>query len=98
MANKVDFQLNLQGLNELMKSPAMQSHIQQAADAVKANAESMASDKKAEYRADVVTGNYIAIGRVHSENTEAMRENYANNTLVKALGSVGLSMTKGGKA
>lgn len=94
MSSKVDFELNLQGLNELMTSPAMQMHIQQAGNAVKAAAEGMSADKEARYSADVVPGYYIAIGRVHSDNTAAMKENYDNNTLVKALGSVGLSMKK----
>lgn len=94
--SKVDFKLNLNGLNELMKSQEMQTHLQQAADTVKELATGMAVDKDAEYTADVVVVRYVAIGRVHAGNTEALLENYSNNTLLKALGSAGLPMSKGG--
>lgn len=96
MSKVVDFKLNLAGLNELMKSAEMQSCLQEAADAVQDLASGMAVDKDARYNSDVVVVNWVAIGRVHAENTEALRENYTNNTLLKALGASGLSMTKGG--
>ena len=63
------FKLNLPGLNELMKSPEMQSHLARAGEAV-ANAAGSDYDHKT-YKL-----NFVAV----------------NNTLLKALGSVGLSM------
>lgn len=88
---KIRFELDLAGLNELMKSDEMQSVLKDAARTVAANAESMAVDKDAKYTYDVITGRWVAIARVHAEGA-AMRENYAHNTLVKALGSAGLDM------
>lgn len=91
MANKVDFKLNLAGLNELMKSPAMQSHLQMAGQAV-------ANAAGGDYGVRVHTASFVAIANVYPESKKAAKDNYENNTLVKALGASGLSMTKGGKA
>lgn len=92
MSNKVKFELNLPGLNELMKSGEMQSCLSEAAKRVEAGVSGMAQDPDATYTSDVVVANWVAIGRVHAGNGAAMRENYTNNTLVKALGSAGLGM------
>lgn len=96
MSKKVDFKLDLLGLNDLMKSAEMQEHLQQAANFVQETAYGMAADPQAEYSADVSVANFVAIGRVHADNREALRENYQNNTLIKALGASGLPMSKGG--
>lgn len=82
------FKLNLPGLNELMKGGEMQGILQTAASAVQSTAAGMASDSSAEYTSDVVVVNFVAIGRVHAGNGAALRENYKNNTLNKALNSV----------
>lgn len=83
----VKFELNLPGLNELMKSPEMQSALLDAGNAV-------ASSAGADYAAEVHTANWIAISNVYPNSKEAAHENYKDNTLLKALGSVGLSMVK----
>jgi hypothetical protein len=87
--NKVDFELNLPGLNELMKSSAMQGHLSQAGQAV-------ASAAGNEYASSVHTADYIAIANVYPDSLEAAIDNAENNTLLKALGSVGLHNKKGG--
>lgn len=89
---KVKFQLNLPGLNELMKSAEMQGVLSEATQAVASRAEGMATTPGAKYTADVVVGKFVAIGRVHAGNTPALKENYDRNTMVKALDSTGLGM------
>lgn len=85
MAEEIKFELNLRGLNELMKSAAMQAHLTQAGNAVAA----AAGDG---YEARTHLADYVAITNVYPATREAARENYEDNTLLKALGSVGLSM------
>lgn len=87
MANKVKFKLNLPGLNELMKSPEMQDALLEAGQAV---AQSAGSD----YAAEVHTASWIAISNVYPDSKKAAHENFKDNTLLKAIGSVGLKQTK----
>lgn len=87
MANDVKFKLNLAGLNELMKSAEMQSALLEAGNAV-------ASSAGSEYAAEVHVANWIAISNVYPNSKQAAHENFKDNTLLKALGSVGLSQTK----
>ena len=79
------FKLNLPGLNELMKSPEMQSHLARAGEAV-ANAAGSDYDHKT-YKL-----NFVAVENVYPNSRKAAHDNYENNTLLKALGSAGLSM------
>ena len=58
MAKKVRFELNLPGLNEVMKSDGMQSALQAAGNAV-----AKAAGK--DYAARVHTANYVAIANVY---------------------------------
>ena len=83
MAN-VDFKLNLPGLNELMKSSEMQSHLSQAGAAVAG-----AAGGDYDHRTYVI--NFVAVENIFPNSAEAMRDNMQNNTLLKSLGSVGLS-------
>ena len=83
----VKFELNLEGLNELMKSAEMQSALLNAGQAVARNAGS-------DYAAEVHTANWIAISNVYPNSKEAAHDNFKNNTLLKALGSAGLPMRK----
>lgn len=83
MAN-IEFQLNLPGLNELMKSSAMQAHLHQAGAAV-------AGAAGTDYGHTTYVLNWVAVENIYPASEEAARENYQNNTLLTALGSVGLS-------
>lgn len=83
----VKFELNLPGLNELMKSPEMQSALLEAGRSVANNAGS-------DYAAEVHTANWIAISNVYPDSRRAAHENYKENTLLKALGATGLPMRK----
>lgn len=87
MSKKVEVELNLPGLNELMKSSEMQSALRDAGEAV---ARAAGDD----YACDVNTINWIAIANVYPDSKEAAHENFKNNSLLKAIGSVGLSMSK----
>lgn len=82
-AKKKGFVLNLKGLNELMKSPKMQDALLEAGREVAASAGKG-------YEAEVHTATFVAISNVYPASKEAARENYKNNTLLKALGSAGL--------
>lgn len=84
--SKVDFQLNLPGLNQLMKSPEMQSILSEKGGRVMAAANAMAMVEDAEYSMDTKTINWIAVTTIRAENGKAVYDNYENNTLLKALG------------
>lgn len=83
----VKFELNLAGLNELMKSSEMQNALLEAGQAVARNAGS-------DYAAEVHTASWIAISNVYPDSRRAAHENYKENTLLKALGAAGLPMRK----
>lgn len=81
------FDLDLPGLNELMKSPEMQAALDEAGEAVARMAGS-------DYAASPKTGNYIGFSNVYPNSKRAAHENYENNTLLKALSASGLRMSK----
>lgn len=83
--SKVKFDLDLQGLNALMKSTEMQSVLQQTGDTIANRAMTMASDPKAKYEAVTYPIRWIAVANVRCANSEAIRENLRHNTLVKAM-------------
>lgn len=85
---KVEVELNLPGLNELMKGPEMKAALQEAGSAV-------ARAAGGDYACDVDTLNWIAIANVYPNSKEAAHENFKSNSLLKAIGSVGLSTSKG---
>lgn len=74
-----------------MKSEGIRSALKSAANAV-ANAagEGAVAD-------EVWDINYISIVHVKAEDAKAAREMIEDNTLIKAIGAVGLPMTKGGQ-
>lgn len=83
----VEFELDLSGLNELMKSPEMENALEQAGQAV-------AQAAGGEYDHRVHQATFVAICNVYPDSKKAAKENYKENTLLKALGQVGLSMSK----
>ncbi len=86
MAN-VDFKLNINGLQEIMKSGEMQSALSEAGAAV-ANA---AGD---DYGYRVHTASFVSLCNVYPESKKAAKDNYEKNSLLKAAGAVGLPMSK----
>lgn len=87
MAKNVEFKLDINGLRELMKGPEMQAALAEAGQYV-------ASSAGDGYGYRVHEASYVAIANVYPESKEAAKDNYENNTLLKALGSSGLSMRK----
>lgn len=79
---KVDFEFNLPGLNELMKSAEMKGILDDAAAKIAATAGEGYGVESAH------SINFIAIAAVHAETYEAKLDNNKNNTLLHAVGSV----------
>ncbi len=86
--SKPEFKLDVAGLNELMKSAPMQAHLTAAGNAV-------ARAAGGDYGVRTHTASFVAITNVYADSKQAVRDTYEKNTLVKALGSVGLKMSKG---
>jgi hypothetical protein len=86
MAN-VEFELNLSGLQEIMKSGEMQSALSEAGAAV-------AQAAGGDYAYRVHTASFVSLCNVYPDSKEAAKENYETNSLLKAAGAVGLPMSK----
>ena len=89
MSKQVIFKLNLAGLNELMKSAEMKAHLEECGGTV-------ASIAGEEYDHRVHDADFVSIANVFPNSEDAAQDNYDNNTLLKALGTAGLNMSKGG--
>lgn len=81
----VEFELNIEGLREIMKSDGMVSILQSAGNSVA----SAAGDG---YESSIWMGSYAAVAYVDPVTKEAGLDNYKNNTLLKSLGAAGLGM------
>jgi hypothetical protein len=84
---KVKFELNLAGLNEVMKSAGTQGALETAGRAVAGIADG-------EYDVSTHVMNYIAQTNVYAVGLESYRKTMENNELLKAVGAAGLPMTK----
>lgn len=80
-----DFELNMAGLNELMKSSAMQSALKEAGNAV-------VSAAGGDYNTETYVLNFVAVQNVWPASKEAAIDNAKNNTLVAAVGATGLPL------
>lgn len=85
MSDKIKVELNLAGVNELMKRQELQDMMQALGEQIASKAESMSMNPKAEYEANTKTLNWIAVTNIRAANHEAFVENLENNTLNKAL-------------
>lgn len=83
----VRFELNLKGLNELMKSSEIQAVLDKAGEQV-------ANAAGSDYASSGKTGQYIGFSNIYPDSKRAAHENYTQNTLLKALQSSGLRMSK----
>ena len=81
----VKFELNLPGLNELMKSPEMCAILEESGSTVAMTA----GDG---YASRVHQASFVAIANVYPETQKAAKDNYDNNTLIKAAGACGLKL------
>lgn len=84
---KVKFELNLPGLNQLMKSAEMQSALEVAG-------QSVADIADGNYDTAAHTLNYFVQVNVYPADRESAIKNSRNNELLKALGAAGLPMGK----
>ena len=87
MSKNIKVELNLKGLNELMKSPEMEAHLNEVAHEV---AQIAGND----FGERVHQASYVAIANVYPESRNAAKKNYKENVLIKALSSAGLRMKK----
>lgn len=85
--SKIKVKLNLKGINEVMKSPEVRAACEEAARAV-----GSAAGIETEIQSGTI--NYIAYANVYPASKKAAKENYENNTLLKAASAAGLKMTK----
>ena len=94
MSEKVRIELNLAGVNEMMKSPGIQSALQAAGEAVAAAASEMADGEP--FEASTHLANWVAITNVWPASKKASKANYNDNVLLKGIGAAGLPTSKGG--
>lgn len=85
---KVGIKLNLPAINELMKGEGIQSVLRDAGASV-------AGDAGSDYASSINMGRWLAFCNVYPDSKAAANDNYKNNSLLKALSSSGLKMTKG---
>ena len=83
--SKAKFKLSLPGLNEVMKSPEIQS-------ALEAAGQNVASIADGNYNTAVHTLKYFSQVNVYPADRETAIKNAKNNELLKALGAAGLPM------
>ena len=77
--SKVKFELDRAGVRELLRSP-------EAASVCRSYAENVKGRAGKGYEVTTYTGRNRANASVHAETYEARKDNYDNNTLLKALG------------
>ena len=90
--SKVRFELDINGLRELMKSGGMKGILDEAGRSVASRASVLSGGE--EYGHRVHDASYVSIVNVYPDSKEAAGDNSANNTVLKALASSGLPMTK----
>lgn len=88
--NKVEFELDIEGLQELMKSSEMQQILNETATSVADKARMQTGNE--DFGHDVRVASYVAIGTVFPQSEAAARASYQDNVLEKSLS--GLPRTK----
>lgn len=79
------FELNMAGLNELMKSPEMEAALESAG-------QSVARIAKGNYGVRVHQATWVAIANVYPEDKGSAQEALKNGALTRALSASGLKM------
>lgn len=77
--SNVIFELNTEGVRELLQSQEMQDALQEIATDIQGKC-------GPDYATDVQVMQTRAIASVYADNAEALKDNSENNTLLKALG------------
>ena len=89
--SSVRFELDINGLRELMKSGPMQEALQEAGKAVAGQGQAMSGE---EYTHRIVQGEWVSICQVFPVGYAGYKDSVDNNTALKALGSAGIPMSK----
>ena len=84
---KVKVELNLPGINDLMRSQPIQDAVENAGKAV-------AQQCRRDFETKSGTIRWIAFCNVYPNSKSAAKQNYDDNSLVKGLSAVGLKMSK----
>ena len=92
----IRIELNLPGLNELMKSKEIQGKLETAADAVAMEAGKISDRNFRRGKTSVI--NWISVAKVRPADRHARNSELKHNHLLKAIGAVGLPTRKGGSA
>lgn len=100
--SKVRIELNLAGVNELMKSGPIQEALQEAGETVAREAERIAlsyahgSGQTPDVKFGVRThqAQWVAIANVYPDSRKAAKANYEDNVLLKGVGAAGLPTKK----
>lgn len=82
MGKKVKFNLNLRGLNQLMRGPEVQADLQRRGEKIAQAAESMSNG--GEFEVETKPIRWIAVTNVRTKDDKALRAVYENNVLEKA--------------
>lgn len=89
--SRVMFELDINGLRELMKSSEMQGALQEAGEAVAGQGQAMSGEP---YDTKMTQGDWTAICQIFPVGYIGYKDSFDNNTALKALGSAGVSMSK----
>lgn len=93
MSEKVRIELNLAGVNEMMKSPEIQAALQAAGEAVAQYASGMAHGEPYGVRTHLAS--WVAITNVYPDSKAASEANMKDNVLLMGVGAAGLPTRKG---
>jgi len=88
MAHKIKFELNYEGVGELLKSAEMQKTLRGFAEQVRNNC-TQGTTPASEYGVGVRVAGDRAKAKVYAATPKAVRSNNKHNTLVKAVGGGG---------
>lgn len=90
----VKVELNLHGLNQLMKSPEIGEAVTSAAGYVKGIAKRMSGENFRQSRFRKI--NWIGVASIYPADEKAAQKEMDSNILLKSIGHAGLPTRKGG--
>lgn len=94
MSKNTKFELNKNGVIELFTSPEVESWLQSVGNEMADTASGMSKVEGAAYGARSHNAGRTAICNVYPDSKEAAKDNFENNTLLKARGALGLPSKK----
>jgi hypothetical protein len=91
---EIKVELNLPGINQVMKSNEIGQSVSRAASYVQRVAERMSGKAYSKSRFRRI--NWLGVASIYPADTEAAENELQTNTLLKAIGHAGLPTRKGG--